>query len=53
MGYTAKFQVWRGDDTGGAIEDFNVEVNEGEVVLDVVHRLQATQIGRASCRERV
>src|SRR5439155_16590623 len=25
------------------LEDFQVEVNEGEVVLDVIHRLQATQ----------
>ena len=28
---------------GGGLEDFKVEVNEGEVVLDIVHRLQATQ----------
>ncbi len=26
-----------------ASEDFEVEVNEGEVVLDIIHRLQATQ----------
>ncbi len=43
MGYDASFRVWRGDDTGGALEEFTVEVNEGEVVLDIVHRLQATQ----------
>jgi succinate dehydrogenase / fumarate reductase iron-sulfur subunit len=43
MGYTANFRVWRGDADGGALQDFRVEVNEGEVVLDVVHRLQATQ----------
>ena len=43
MTYTAKFRIWRGDDQSGAIVDFDVEVNEGEVVLDVVHRLQATQ----------
>jgi len=43
MGYTARFKVWRGDDTDGALEDFTVEVNEGEVVLDIIHRLQATQ----------
>jgi succinate dehydrogenase / fumarate reductase iron-sulfur subunit len=42
MGYTAHFKVWRGDDTGGGLTDFDVEVNEGEVVLDVIHRLQAT-----------
>jgi succinate dehydrogenase / fumarate reductase iron-sulfur subunit len=43
MGYEAKFRVWRGDDEGGELQDFAVEVNEGEVVLDIIHRLQATQ----------
>jgi len=43
MGYKAKFKVWRGDAEGGDLRDFTVEVNEGEVVLDVIHRLQATQ----------
>ena len=37
------FKVWRGDDDGGELDDYKVEVNEGEVVLDVIHRLQATQ----------
>jgi succinate dehydrogenase / fumarate reductase, iron-sulfur subunit len=43
MAYDAKFRVWRGDAEGGDLVDFTVEVNEGEVVLDVIHRLQATQ----------
>jgi succinate dehydrogenase / fumarate reductase, iron-sulfur subunit len=43
MGYDHKFRVWRGDDTGGQLTDFTVEVNDGEVVLDIIHRLQATQ----------
>ncbi len=43
MGYDAKFRVWRGDTEGGALQDFTVPVNEGEVVLDIIHRLQATQ----------
>ncbi|GLW26546.1 succinate dehydrogenase/fumarate reductase iron-sulfur subunit [Microbispora triticiradicis] len=43
MGYKAKFRVWRGEGGEGRLEDFTVEVNEGEVVLDVIHRLQATQ----------
>ncbi len=43
MGYQQRFQVWRGDTDGGGLVDFDVEVNEGEVVLDVIHRLQATQ----------
>src|SRR5512133_3816183 len=43
MGYDHHFRVWRGDDSGGGLEDFVVEVNDGEVVLDIIHRLQATQ----------
>jgi succinate dehydrogenase / fumarate reductase iron-sulfur subunit len=42
MGYNARFKVWRGNDTDGELEDFTVEVNEGEVVLDIIHRLPAT-----------
>ncbi len=43
MAYDARFRVWRGDDNGGALQDYTVAVNEGEVVLDIIHRLQATQ----------
>jgi len=43
MGSARKFRVWRGDQSGGAFVDYTVEVNEGEVVLDILHRLQATQ----------
>ncbi|MQY03827.1 succinate dehydrogenase/fumarate reductase iron-sulfur subunit [Actinomadura macrotermitis] len=43
MSYEAKFKVWRGDDGDGELVDYTVEVNEGEVVLDIIHRLQATQ----------
>lgn len=43
MGYTAKFRVWRGSDADGDLHPYEVDVNEGEVVLDVIHRLQATQ----------
>ncbi|MER0240910.1 succinate dehydrogenase/fumarate reductase iron-sulfur subunit [Streptomyces sp. HSW2009] len=43
MSYQAHFKVWRGDADGGGLRDFTVEVNEGEVVLDIIHRLQATQ----------
>ena len=43
MTYDASFRVWRGDADGGDLVDFTVEVNEGEVVLDIIHRLQATQ----------
>ena len=43
MSYKAKFKVWRGDAGKGELADYDVEVNEGEVVLDIIHRLQATQ----------
>jgi len=43
MSYKAQFRVWRGDSESGELHDFVVEVNEGEVVLDIIHRLQATQ----------
>ena len=38
MTYNASMRVWRGDEGGGELRDFTVEVNEGEVVLDVIHR---------------
>ena len=50
MSYQASFRVWRGDADDGSLQDFTVEVNEGEVVLDVIHRLQATQAGDLAVR---
>ncbi len=50
MSYQAKFRVWRGDDSGGELTDYDVEVNDGEVVLDIIHRLQATQSGDLAVR---
>jgi succinate dehydrogenase / fumarate reductase iron-sulfur subunit len=50
MGIKRHFRVWRGDSDGGEIQDFDVEVNEGEVVLDIIHRLQATQTPDLACR---
>src|SRR5690606_15638400 len=45
-----QFRIWRGDADGGELTDYQVEVNEGEVVLDVIHRLQATQAPDLACR---
>jgi succinate dehydrogenase / fumarate reductase, iron-sulfur subunit len=45
----AHLKVWRGDN-GGAYVDYDVEYEEGMVVLDVVHRLQATQAGDLAVR---
>ena len=43
MTYAAHFRVWRGDSNGGELKDHTVEVNEGEVVLDIIHRIQSEQ----------
>src|SRR5213080_3649283 len=40
---TFTLRVFRGDPTRGAFKDYRVEAEEGMVVLDVIHRLQATQ----------
>ena len=50
MSYTLKLRIWRGDKDGGEIKDFPVEVSEGEVVLDAIHRVQATQAGDLAVR---
>jgi succinate dehydrogenase / fumarate reductase iron-sulfur subunit len=50
MAYQLSMRVWRGDATGGALGDYTVEVEEGEVVLDAIHRLQATQAGDLAVR---
>jgi succinate dehydrogenase / fumarate reductase iron-sulfur subunit len=42
-GGTVTMRVWRGDARGGAFAEYRVEAQEGMVVLDVVHTLQATQ----------
>ncbi len=34
-------RVWRGDDEGGEFTDYVMPAVEGEVVLDVIHRIQA------------
>ncbi|HTC71067.1 MAG TPA: succinate dehydrogenase/fumarate reductase iron-sulfur subunit [Acidothermaceae bacterium] len=50
MGYDLKMRVWRGDENGGYLVDYTVGVEEGEVVLDAIHRLQATQAGDLAVR---
>jgi len=50
MGYELKMRLWRGDVSGGALNDYTVEVEEGEVVLDAIHRIQATQAGDLAVR---
>jgi succinate dehydrogenase / fumarate reductase iron-sulfur subunit len=39
----ATMRVWRGDAGGGAFREYRVPLEEGMVVLDVIHRIQAAQ----------
>ncbi|MSO27347.1 MAG: succinate dehydrogenase/fumarate reductase iron-sulfur subunit, partial [Candidatus Nanopelagicales bacterium] len=50
MAHEAKFRVWRGEAGEGALQDYTVDVNDGEVVLDVIHRIQATQASDLAVR---
>ncbi len=43
-------RVWRGDARGGAFREYRVQTQEGMVVLDVIHTLQATQAGDLAVR---
>src|ERR1035441_8043741 len=43
-------RIWRGDASGGDFENYTVSQNEGEVVLDVIHRIQATEAPDLACR---
>ena len=47
---TATLRLWRGDADGGAFCEYEVESAEGEVLLDVIHRIQATQAGDLAVR---
>jgi succinate dehydrogenase / fumarate reductase iron-sulfur subunit len=44
------FKVWRGDSTGGDFVNYKVSVDEGMVVLDVIHRIQAEQANDMAVR---
>ena len=43
-------RIWRGDASGGDFENYTIVQNEGEVVLDVIHRIQATDAPDLACR---
>jgi succinate dehydrogenase / fumarate reductase iron-sulfur subunit len=44
------FRIFRGDARGGGIRNYRVDVDEGMVVLDAIHRIQATQAQDLACR---
>jgi succinate dehydrogenase / fumarate reductase iron-sulfur subunit len=43
-------RVWRGDAKGGDFREYRVPVEEGMVVLDVIHAIQATQANDLAVR---
>ena len=50
MGYELTLRLWRGDAEGGELRDYRVPVEDGEVVLDAIHRVQATQANDLAVR---
>jgi succinate dehydrogenase / fumarate reductase, iron-sulfur subunit len=50
MANQVHMKIFRGDAAGGELKDYYVEVDEGMVVLDVVHKVQAEQAPDLSCR---
>ena len=44
------FNVWRGDSKGGEFRTYDVEVEPGMVVLDVLHRIQANDANDLALR---
>ena len=46
----ATFRIWRGDKNGGAFKDYPIEIDQGMVVLDAVHRVQAEQANDLAVR---
>src|SRR5216683_8072079 len=47
---TATFRIWRGQDGEGDFHDYKIEITEGMVVLDAVHRIQAEQANDLAVR---
>ncbi len=47
---TFTMRLFRGDPKGGDFKEYRVEAEEGMVVLDLVHRVQATQAPDLACR---
>jgi succinate dehydrogenase / fumarate reductase iron-sulfur subunit len=43
-------KIYRGNSEGGQLKDYDVEVADGMVVLDAIHKVQATQSSDLACR---
>ena len=50
MTRTARFQIWRGDRSGGEFREYSAQVEEGMVVLDAVLDIQAHQANDLAVR---
>ena len=46
----AIMRIWRGDGRGGAFHEYRIPTEEGMVILDVIHRIQATQAADLAVR---
>src|SRR5579863_2008127 len=46
----ATFKIWRGQGTAATFVDYTTEFENGMVVLDVVHRIQAAQANDLAVR---
>src|SRR5437870_11419961 len=44
------FKIWRGNSKGGDFVNYKVQVDEGMVVLDVIHKIQAEQANDMAVR---
>lgn len=44
------FKIWRGDKAKGEFKDYKIEVDEGMVVLDCIHRIQTQKASDLACR---
>ena len=49
-GQETSIRIWRGDAGGGEFKDYRLNVEEGMVVLDAIHAIQATQAGDLAVR---
>ncbi|MEN9735493.1 MAG: hypothetical protein RL129_203 [Actinomycetota bacterium] len=50
MAKKIKLKIWRGNSANGSLQNVEVAANEGEVVLDVIHRVQATEMNDLAVR---
>jgi len=50
MARKINLKIWRGTSKNGGLQEVTVDANEGEVVLDVIHRVQATQMNDLAVR---